>query len=271
MIGPLPHTGPMPPEGRGDSADQQHGQAPSDLFAQLLGAGGALAAEQAALAEAPSMPAPEASLLVPDVVGADPAQQAPAPLARVFNQDGFFGHAGKIPGQAVMLEREEAALAQAPGVAPAGLAAALRPEVAFPAIPGAAPWRDRARGMGRRCASPGQGRRPSSPSRRAAWRPRRRRPQRMRRPIPSRPCGTAPIARQAPRVRRCMWRCTRSRAVCRSRRASRDWTKRNVISCATKSPRCSAAMGFPPPESRSMPCRHGRVNDDRANRASRRR
>ncbi|MBN8811094.1 MULTISPECIES: hypothetical protein [unclassified Sphingomonas] len=136
MIGPLPHTGPMPPEGRGDSADQQHGQAPSDLFAQLLGAGGALAAEQAALAEAPSMPAPEASLLVPDVVGADPAQQAPAPLARVFNQDGFFGHAGKIPGQAVMLEREEAALAQAPGVAPAGLAAALRPEVAFPAIPG---------------------------------------------------------------------------------------------------------------------------------------
>lgn len=158
MIGPLPHTGPMPPEGRGDSADQQHGQGPSDLFAQLLGAGGALAAGQAALAEMPSVPAPEASLLVPDVAAADPAQQAPAPLARVFNQDGFFGHAGKTPGQAVMLEREDAALARASGPAPEGLAAGLRPEVAFPVIPGGVTMARPGAGHGpaMRVAKPGQ-------------------------------------------------------------------------------------------------------------------
>ncbi len=158
MIGPLPHTGPMPPEGRGDSADQQHGQAPSDLFAQLLGAGGALAAEQAALAEVPSMPVPDAALLAPDVIGADPARQPPAPLARVFNQDGFFGHASKTPGQAVLLKREESTLAQAPGLPPEGLAAGLRPEVAFPAIPGVGTMARSGAGHGPRMpiAKPGQ-------------------------------------------------------------------------------------------------------------------
>ncbi|MEN2709389.1 hypothetical protein ACQKOH_08495 [Sphingomonas sp. NPDC092331] len=147
MIGPLPHTGPMPPEGRGDSADQQHGQAPSDLFAQLLGAGGALAGGAAAPGEMPSLAAPEASLLAPDAAGAGPAQQALAPRARMFNQNGFFGHAGETPGQAVALGQEDAMRAPVPGAAPGDLAAGLgreivsggRQESGAAARPGAAP------------------------------------------------------------------------------------------------------------------------------------
>ncbi|MBQ1496687.1 MAG: hypothetical protein IIZ38_00085 [Sphingomonas sp.] len=129
MIGPLPHTGPMPPEGRGDSADQQHGQAPSDLFAQLLGAGGALADGAAVPGEMPSLAAPEVSLLAPDASGAGPAQQALAPRARMFNQNGFFGHAGETPGQAVALGQGDAMRAPVPGAVPEDLAAGLDREI----------------------------------------------------------------------------------------------------------------------------------------------
>lgn len=132
MIGPVPHAGPVPPEGRGDSADPQHGEAPSDLFAQLLGAGGMLAGGQGMPGDLPSPSAPDAAMLAPGQdAAAKPGQQESAPLAHRFNQNGFFGHAGETPELAVTLAREDAGPAEPWNpAAPAGQVAGPRPDVA---------------------------------------------------------------------------------------------------------------------------------------------
>ncbi len=124
MIGSLPRAGLGPlPDGRRGPNDTSDGGLSADLFAQLLGGaaqapgqelagtGGEVAAEGAPAL--PSLPVPTAS--------AESRKQPPAaPIARVFNQDGFFGHAGGVGSEAVPL----------PGIEP--------PAAPMPDVPGAA-------------------------------------------------------------------------------------------------------------------------------------
>lgn len=88
MITPLPQTAvpPLDPRAPGDPRD---GQAPDDLFAQLLGAGFAAAPLVESVDVPTAMPVPASAA----ARGADAGETVPAPLARVFNQDGFFEQA----------------------------------------------------------------------------------------------------------------------------------------------------------------------------------
>ncbi|WP_448661555.1 hypothetical protein ACG3SL_12895 [Sphingomonas sp. CJ20] len=158
MIGVLSHAGPMPRGGR-DPGEPPRGPVASDRFAQLLGAGdtareveGAAPADATALVPsvphpaqsqgAPTRPigpvAPDASIVAPRQDGTtDPSPQAPAPLARVFNQDGFFGHPVTTPIQAVTAVEGDVPSAQAPVAAPADRASAEEPEAGSPTRSGA--------------------------------------------------------------------------------------------------------------------------------------
>jgi hypothetical protein len=89
MISPLPPSAVPASDTRG-SGDTKDRQAPSSLFAQLLEEGEAV----------PSAGAGEVqvALTIPEsaIREGHGTEQSPAPLARVFNQDGFFGHAALV-------------------------------------------------------------------------------------------------------------------------------------------------------------------------------
>lgn len=143
MIGPFSQTQSGPPDVRGPSSDPQRGAGASDLFAQLLGAAAAVVpGPQVELPDSgagsggvdPRLAAPQPEEMpvgAPALDGpqlGDAAVNQPAPLARVFNQDGFFGRMSDAPSEAVILPPEavagEAAAVAGPGAAPvkAGLA-----------------------------------------------------------------------------------------------------------------------------------------------------
>lgn len=92
MISPLPQSVVPASDTRGPG-DTKDTQAPSGLFAQLLGEGEAGSSGPPAGAGGVQV-----ALTIPQsAIGeGQGAGESPAPLARVFNQDGFFGHASLV-------------------------------------------------------------------------------------------------------------------------------------------------------------------------------
>lgn len=95
MIGPVAQSWVLPSDMRG-AAESGGGPDDDALFARLLGmADGDMPSplgEEGFVAT--EMPAPQVVLDGPS----DPDRPDPAPLAHIFNQDGFFGHAFATPG-----------------------------------------------------------------------------------------------------------------------------------------------------------------------------
>lgn len=90
MITPLPQSNVTPPDPRGPGDSRNAGD-PGDLFARLLGV-----EEFASSIPLPPSGDPRTALAMPEPA-IDQREgmegDAPAPLAQVFNQEGFFGHA----------------------------------------------------------------------------------------------------------------------------------------------------------------------------------
>ena len=161
MIGPVPHAGPVPPEGRGDSADppaRRGAERPVRAAARCRGN----ARGRAGDARRPAFPIGAGRRDARAGAGCGPrsrGQQESAPLAHRFNQNGFFGHAGETPELAVTLAREDAGSAEPWNpAAPGGPGCGARGRMSrFRRAGVRARYRVRTRHRGWRCAPPGAG------------------------------------------------------------------------------------------------------------------